>query len=88
MSGWNLPPGCTDADIDRAANGDESDAVQCDCCGKMFRPDEITFVPFPNAAGCDTYICERCLEEARNDPVLRATRESQYGPGPTPGDRK
>lgn len=23
MTGWNLPPGCTDADIDRAVQGDE-----------------------------------------------------------------
>ncbi len=29
MTGWNLPPGCTDADIDRAAPGFDEPAFYC-----------------------------------------------------------
>lgn len=35
MSGWNLPPGCTNDDIDRAMGYDGS---RCATCGE-FRPD-------------------------------------------------
>lgn len=35
--GWDLPPGCTDADIDRAMGGDngEEDCETCDGTGKL-----------------------------------------------------
>ena len=41
MMGWNLPPGCSDRDIDEAAQGE---LVQCDCCLRMFPSDEMTFI--------------------------------------------
>ena len=31
MTGWNLPPGCTQADIDRAMGQDD---VRCQGCGE------------------------------------------------------
>jgi hypothetical protein len=34
MTGWNLPPGCTPADIDRAAGA----LVRCSVCGREFEP--------------------------------------------------
>lgn len=35
MSGWNLPPGCTNADIDRAMGYDDEceEPARCDNCG-------------------------------------------------------
>ena len=47
MTGWNLPPGCTDADIDRAFGGDEEcyheefeinyeGRAHCDRCGETW----------------------------------------------------
>jgi len=62
---WNLPPGCTDADIDRAANGDGSEG-QCDCCGKIFPIEQLHFIRFdhPNSnAPCDTTACSKCCGE-------------------------
>ena len=32
MTGWNLPPGCTDKDIDDAFGGD---GLSCDECGAL-----------------------------------------------------
>jgi hypothetical protein len=64
MSGW-LPPGCTDADIDREINGDGSES-QCDCCGKMFPIEQLNFIRFghPNSnAPCDTAACRKCCGE-------------------------
>lgn len=55
---WNLPPGCTDADIDRAAPGyDEANAYQCDCCGRMVEKERIGRVW---AYGIETYACDKC----------------------------
>lgn len=34
MSGWNLPPGCTTNDIDRASGA----VVHCTLCGREFDP--------------------------------------------------
>ena len=31
--GWDLPPGCTNADIDRAFGGDDVEREECDTCG-------------------------------------------------------
>jgi len=36
MTGWNLPPGCTDQDIDLASGA----AVVCSSCGRIFYPSE------------------------------------------------
>jgi hypothetical protein len=49
MTGWNLPPGCTDADIDRAMGGDEEcyheafeinweGLATCSDCGESWWP--------------------------------------------------
>jgi hypothetical protein len=65
LMGWNLPPGCTDKDIDDAANG-PGDTYQCDCCGKMWPADEMVMVragALGNSAGCDTVICPECRGE-------------------------
>lgn len=35
---WNLPPGCTDADIDRAFGGPEP--IECPDCGTLNDADE------------------------------------------------
>jgi predicted Zn-ribbon and HTH transcriptional regulator len=32
MSGWNLPPGCTPSDVDRAAGAYDA---ECDHCGDV-----------------------------------------------------
>ena len=42
MTGWNLPPGCTTADIDRAAGGDLPEA-ECGWCDAVFNwmPEDI-----------------------------------------------
>lgn len=53
MSG-NLPPGVTDADIDRAAQDDGDPVGECDCCGKV-RP-LSRCLPF----GIETWACEEC----------------------------
>lgn len=65
--GWNLPPGCTDRDIDDAAPQnepeDDPELHQCDCCGKMFAPDDVHFVRFDapgNSSQSDTTVCEAC----------------------------
>lgn len=64
MSGW-LPPGCTDKDIDDAAQScDPANAVQCDNCGKRFDPDEEgCFIGFHKSYG-DCCQCARCVEAA------------------------
>lgn len=63
--GWNLPPGCTDKDIDDAAPQNEPDEelYQCDCCGEMFPVEELHFIRFDapgNSSQSDTTICENC----------------------------
>jgi hypothetical protein len=64
MSGW-LPPGCTDADIDRAAQN--PNAVQCDNCQSMFSPDEEgCFIGYHASYG-DCCQCAKCVETARGD---------------------
>lgn len=67
MSGW-LPPGCTDKDIDDAANGDPSRLVQCEECHKMFDPDEDEdcFVGWHRSYG-DVCQCGECIQKARRD---------------------
>jgi hypothetical protein len=71
MTGWNLPPGCTDADIDRAApGGDDPRQYECDCCGKPSRTLH-RILPGPNSnAPCETFACPECCgrEEEEEEP--------------------
>lgn len=62
MTGWNLPPGCTDRDIDEAARGPD---VQCDNCGHMFNPDEDDdcFIGWHRSYG-DCCQCGECIRAA------------------------
>lgn len=65
--GWNLPPGCTDRDVDNAAPGnDMANAVQCDNCKKMFDPeeDQDCLIGFHPSFG-DCCQCGECVEKAR-----------------------
>ena len=42
---------------------DEAPAlVECDCCGAMLPPSEVSFVPAyaSGAAQCDTFACDKC----------------------------
>lgn len=67
--GWNLPPGCSDKDIDDAANGDGSEG-QCDCCGGIFPIEQLSFIRYdhPNSnAPCDTTICSKCRGEDQEE---------------------
>jgi hypothetical protein len=50
MSNYNLPPGCTDADIDRAAGAYEEKCRRCDD-------------PFEARDLNDVGLCDRCAEE-------------------------
>lgn len=46
---------------------DDPELYQCDCCGKMCKPDELSFVRFDapgNSAGCYTSICQACSDKA------------------------
>ena len=64
MTGWNLPPGCTDADIDRAARGDPD--YRCDECEGYFYLDEVeTFTVKDPQNGEDVHftICRGCDKE-------------------------
>ena len=56
----NLPPGCTDLDIEIAAGA----IVQCDNCGKMFDPDEDedSFIGWHSSYG-DCCQCGKCRNE-------------------------
>ena len=57
----NLPPGCTDKDIEQAAGA----IVQCDNCGKMFDPeDEGCFIGYHRSFG-DCCQCAECVHVAR-----------------------
>lgn len=58
---WNLPPGCTDKDVDDAAPHGE--AVQCDNCGRMFDPeDEDCFIGWHSSYG-DCCQCGECRQK-------------------------
>lgn len=61
-----LPPGCTEADVDRAAPGyDIANAVQCDNCGEMFDPDDDDcFIGWHGSFG-DCCQCPKCIQDAR-----------------------
>jgi len=62
MTGWNLPPGVTDADIDRAAGADEYRAVcRCGHEAEAHGPDS----PFDD--GC--YECDCEAFEERDYPL-------------------
>lgn len=54
MSDWNLPPGCTSRDIDRAAGEYEED---CAHCNRTVMANEL------NEAG----LCETCAEERERE---------------------
>ncbi len=57
MPGWNLPPGCTDADVDRAMGGDEP---RCYVCGE-YRDIEDLEPVWMN--GHEKPVCGRCQSE-------------------------
>ena len=61
MTGWNLPPGCTNADIDRAMGGD----VQCFGCGA-----DLADEPEPETVwhhGKSLPACSSCAARAEED---------------------
>lgn len=84
MSGW-LPPGCTDKDIDDAAN-DPARAVQCDNCQEMFDPedDEDAWIGYHPSYG-DCCQCGKCRRACYPDWVKSKQRaqwrynELRYG---------
>ena len=59
MSNFNLPPGCTDADVDRAMGGDEP---RCWACSK--ETDDLEREWF---RGDFRWLCNRC-EQRANEP--------------------
>lgn len=70
---YNLPPGCSDEDIDRSAGGPQA----CDRCNEDFDADELN----------DVGLCPGC-EEAKDDSPqtrrlaseLRAMSNTPYDP--------
>jgi len=54
MSGWNLPPGVTDADIDRAAPDTDMDRCRCGHLGVDHGPHS----PFEDCCFVDGCDCE------------------------------
>jgi DNA-directed RNA polymerase subunit RPC12/RpoP len=54
MTGWNLPPGCTDADIDRALGGDDP---RCSECGAETQAEDLEMVWYRGRA---LYVCHNC----------------------------
>lgn len=57
MTGWNLPPGCTQADIDRAMGGDEP---RCWACHD--ETDDLEEVYF---RGGIRLMCWKCAERSQ-----------------------
>ena len=60
MTGWNLPPGCTNADIDRAMGGDDP---RCWFCEK--ETEELERVYYRHELRWVCAECEGRLEEPR-----------------------
>jgi hypothetical protein len=61
MTGWNLPPGCTDADIDRAYGG---------------RPEYVYRVKVTRVAYVETWVeVEASSEEDASDEAIQAARK-------------
>ena len=70
MTGWNLPPGCTDADIDRAMGGDDP---CCAGCGKQTDDLEREIVHGKPRLLCDH--CSAAWERACDDKLERQREE-------------
>ena len=58
---WNLPPGCTQADIDRAMGGDEP---QCFGCGTALDEQTAELVWW---RGREYPACDRCAFESEEE---------------------
>lgn len=54
MTSFNLPPGCTEADIDRAMGGNEP---RCFECGEETSSDDLELVYYK---GSKLWICPNC----------------------------
>lgn len=57
MAGWNLPPGCTDADVDRAMGGAEP---RCCACGSEEELEEVWYRG-------QRLMCSRCAAHLEDD---------------------
>ena len=79
--GWDLPPGCTDADIDRAFGDPEGE--ECECCegtGRVAEPVRRKYwtlwekvkVFFGGEAPTEDTACPHC-----DGDVLKETREAE-----------
>lgn len=79
MTGWNLPPGCTDKDIDDTAPQEE--LVQCDCCGRMFPEEDAVFIrhDHPNSnVHMDTTACPQCHNYVRRGNKVPSPPDYEY----------
>lgn len=65
MSGWNLPPGVTDADIDRAMGGE----APCAFCGVDLGDHESAEAV--TSRGVTRWACDTCAARAEDEACLR-----------------
>jgi hypothetical protein len=62
---FNLPPGCTLADIDRAFGpGDEEDGPRCYACG------DLGWLVFEDGSVVLVVPCTECSEEVTHDDLV------------------
>jgi DNA-directed RNA polymerase subunit RPC12/RpoP len=67
MTGWNLPDGCTDRDIELAMGC----LTRCASCGKEVRHNE-------DLEGIDEYICSSCDGDAAYDRMRDEKMEKEW----------
>ena len=69
MTGWNLPPGCTDRMIDEALGVDEP----CDCCGHHVDECVCPECPYCGATGDP-----KCYDEGHHSDDVRLGDKMEY----------
>jgi hypothetical protein len=67
MTGWNLPPGCTPLDVDRAMGC----LTRCASCGKEIYANE-------DLEGVEEYICSSCDGDDAYDRMRDEKMEREY----------
>ena len=63
---WNLPPGCTDSDIDEAAPGYEAEPhVECEMCGHEVPKSDLIWLEPLTSMHWDSgvWLCPDCFYE-------------------------